>query len=99
MPPGYGSYRVVVLVLSIVSFFLVAALAPSQTPDRISDKRTQSPVTPTVTPSSLGTAASGSSSTQTQSADPSKYVPAYGKSLKPDQINGLVAYIRSLAKS
>jgi cytochrome c6 len=26
-------------------------------------------------------------------------MPAYGKSLKPDQIKGLVAYIRSLAKS
>jgi cytochrome c6 len=26
-------------------------------------------------------------------------MPAYGKSLKPDQINGLVAYVRSLGKS
>jgi cytochrome c6 len=26
-------------------------------------------------------------------------MPAYGKTLKPDQINGLVAYVRSLAKS
>jgi mono/diheme cytochrome c family protein len=26
-------------------------------------------------------------------------MPAYGKSLKPEQINGLVAYIRSLGKS
>jgi DmsE family decaheme c-type cytochrome len=71
MPPGCRTYRVVVL-LSVVSLFVVAALALSQTPEKTSDKPTQS----SVTASPQAPAASSSSSASAQSTDPSKYVGA-----------------------
>jgi DmsE family decaheme c-type cytochrome len=64
------------MLLSLVSFFFVAGLAPGQTPDKSSDRPTQSSAAPIVPSPTQSTPASASPTANPQSTDASKYVGA-----------------------